>query len=152
MSGRAGTPFEARRVAPSRGFGWLGESLALLKAQTARLLLIALLLQLILGFTQLPIVGLLVILAVPALNAGVLQCFHVTAAGGRPERGEVVTSRQLLSEEPAELLEHERCDDEGDEPWQQEQRQWDDQLHADRSRVLQRGCPPGVVNHGDVRV
>lgn len=85
MSGRAGTPFEARRVAPSRGFGWLGESLALLKAQTARLLLIALLLQLILGFTQLPIVGLLVILAVPALNAGVLQCFHVTAAGGRPD-------------------------------------------------------------------
>ena len=50
----------------------------------AWLLLISLLMQLILGLTQLPLIGLLVVLSVPGLTAGMLEAFHVTARGGRP--------------------------------------------------------------------
>ena len=76
---------EPRRVAPSRGMGWLLQSVALLRLQPGRLLLIALLMQLVLGLTQLPLLGLLVVLAVPGLSAGVLEALHVTACGRRPE-------------------------------------------------------------------
>ena len=78
-------PIRARRVPAARGMAWLMQSLSLLRLQTARLLLIALLMQLVLGLTQLPLIGLLVILCVPALSAGLLESFHVTAAGGQPE-------------------------------------------------------------------
>ena len=63
---------------------WLVQSAALLRLQAGRLLFIALLMQLVLGLTQLPLIGLLVVLSVPALSAGLLESFHVTAAGGRP--------------------------------------------------------------------
>ena len=69
----------------SRGLGWLLQSLVLIRAQAGRLLLIALLMQLILGLTQLPLVGLLIVLCVPGLSAGVLESFHVTAQGRRPD-------------------------------------------------------------------
>jgi len=78
-------PIRPRRVPAARGMAWLMQSLSLLRLQTARLLLIALLMQLVLGLTQLPLIGLLVILCVPALSAGLLESFHVTAAGGQPE-------------------------------------------------------------------
>lgn len=61
------------------------QSVALLRLQPGRLLLIALLMQMVLGLTQLPLLGLLVILAVPGLSAGVLESLHVTACGRRPE-------------------------------------------------------------------
>jgi hypothetical protein len=63
---------------------WLLQSLALLRAQPGRLLLMVVLLQLIMGLTQVPLIGLLLILSVPALTAGLLQGLHVTAQGGRP--------------------------------------------------------------------
>lgn len=53
----------------------------------AWLLLISLLMQLILGLTQLPLIGLLVVLSVPGLTAGMLEALHVTARGGRPSPG-----------------------------------------------------------------
>ena len=59
-------------------------SLALMRAQSGRLLLMVVLLQLIMGLTQVPLIGLLLLLSVPALTAGLLQGFHVTALGGRP--------------------------------------------------------------------
>jgi len=65
--------------------GWLLQSLSLLRRQAGRLLLIALVMQVVMGLTQLPLVGLLVVLAVPGLNAGVLESVHLTARGGRPE-------------------------------------------------------------------
>ena len=74
-----------RRAPASHGFGWLAQSVALLRLQAVRLLLIGLLMQLILGLSQLPLVGLLIILSVPSLTAGLLEAFHVTALGGRPE-------------------------------------------------------------------
>jgi hypothetical protein len=73
-----------RVVPPRHGIAWIVQSLALLRAQPARLFLIAMLLQLILGLAQLPLVGLLIIISVPALSAGLLQAFQVAAEGRNP--------------------------------------------------------------------
>jgi hypothetical protein len=73
------------RVLPTRqGVAWLLQSMALLRAQPSRLLFIAVLLQFMMGLTQLPLIGFLLIISVPALSAGLLQAFLVTAEGGRP--------------------------------------------------------------------
>lgn len=79
------SPVEPRRVPAAHGMAWVAQSFSLLRLQPGRLLLIALLMQMLLGLTQLPLIGLLVILCVPALSAGLLESFHLTAAGGRPE-------------------------------------------------------------------
>jgi hypothetical protein len=68
----------------ARGIAWLLQSLALLRMQSGRLLLIAVFMQVILGLTQLPLIGMLIIISVPALSAGVLEAFDVTSRGGRP--------------------------------------------------------------------
>ena len=68
----------------SHGLGWLMQSLALVRAQPARLLFLVLLLQLILGLSRLPVLGVLVIIAMPALSAGILQAFRLVAQGQRP--------------------------------------------------------------------
>jgi hypothetical protein len=73
------------RVLPTRhGVAWLLQSMTLFRSQPGRLLLIAVLLQFIMGLTQVPIIGFLLIISVPALSAGLLQAFLVTAEGGRP--------------------------------------------------------------------
>jgi hypothetical protein len=75
----------AFRVLPARnGLGWLTQSLLLLRSQAGRLLLIAVMLQFIMSLTQLPIAGLLVVIAVPALSAGMLEAFHQVSKGGAP--------------------------------------------------------------------
>lgn len=74
-----------RLVPSSRGFAWLVQSLALIRLQAGRLLLIGVLMQLILGLSQLPLIGLLIIISVPGLTAGLLEAFHVTARGGAPD-------------------------------------------------------------------
>ena len=72
------------KVLPARqGIAWLAQGLALIRAQPARLLFLAVLLQLILGLSRVPLLGLFVILAVPALSAGVLQAFWLVAMGKR---------------------------------------------------------------------
>lgn len=76
---------EVRRVPTANGFAWLLQALTLLRLQTARLLLIALLMQMVLGLTQLPLVGLLIVISVPGLGAGLLEAFHLAAQGRRPE-------------------------------------------------------------------
>jgi len=75
---------QIKLVPPRQGLAWLMQSLALIRAQTGRLLLLVVLLQLIMGLTQVPLIGFLLILSVPALTAGLLQGFHVTSLGGRP--------------------------------------------------------------------
>ncbi|MCW8873103.1 MAG: BPSS1780 family membrane protein [Xanthomonadales bacterium] len=77
-------PVEPRRVPAAHGMAWLVQTLSLLRRQAGRLLFIALLMQLVLGLTQIPLIGLLVVLSVPGLSAGLLEAFHVAAAGGRP--------------------------------------------------------------------
>jgi len=72
------------RVLPARqGIAWLTQGLALIRAQPSRLLFLAVLLQLILGLSSVPLMGLVIILSVPALSAGVLQAFWLVAMGKR---------------------------------------------------------------------
>jgi hypothetical protein len=68
----------------SQGIRWLAQSLALMRMQPARLLLIAVFMQVILGLTQLPLIGMLIIVSVPALSAGVLEALDVTSRGRPP--------------------------------------------------------------------
>ena len=68
----------------ARGAAWFMLSLELLRRQASRLLFIAILMQLVLGLVQVPVLGILVVLSVPGLTAGILEAFHVTARGGAP--------------------------------------------------------------------
>lgn len=68
----------------ARGTAWLMESLAMLRAQAGRLLFMAVVMQVILSLAQVPLLGILIVLSVPALGAGMLEAFHVTARGGLP--------------------------------------------------------------------
>ncbi len=73
------------RAAPARaGFHWLARGLGLLRAQPARLLLIAVVMQAILGLSQIPLLGIVIILAMPALTAGLLEAFRQVDAGRTP--------------------------------------------------------------------
>ncbi|MBT8058960.1 MAG: hypothetical protein KJO33_05150 [Gammaproteobacteria bacterium] len=74
--------FEA--LPASRGVAWIRQSGRLLGQQTARLLLVALVMQVILGLTQIPLLGILLIICVPGFSAGVLEAFHVTGQGRPP--------------------------------------------------------------------
>jgi hypothetical protein len=78
-NGRSTGPLPA-----ARGAAWFMESLVLLRSQASRLLFIAILMQLVLGLVQVPVLGILVVLSVPGLTAGILEAFHVTARGGAP--------------------------------------------------------------------
>lgn len=68
----------------NHGIAWIVQSLRLLREQAGRLLLIAVLMQLILGLVQVPLLGLLVVLSVPGMSAGVLEAFRRTEAGQPP--------------------------------------------------------------------
>jgi hypothetical protein len=71
-------------VLPARqGIAWLAQALHLIRAQPSRMLFLAVLLQLILGLARVPVLGMIIILAVPALSAGILQAFWLAAAGKR---------------------------------------------------------------------
>ncbi|MEJ8567821.1 BPSS1780 family membrane protein [Elongatibacter sediminis] len=73
------------RVLPAgAGLAWLAGSLALVRAQPWRLLLLTVLMQAVLSLSQVPLLGLLVVLAMPAFSAGLLQGFHMVSAGQRP--------------------------------------------------------------------
>lgn len=68
----------------NHGIAWVLQSLRLLREQAGRLMLIAVLMQLILGLVQVPLLGLLVVLSVPGLSAGVLEAFRRAEAGSAP--------------------------------------------------------------------
>jgi len=67
-----------------RGLTWLAQSFALIRAQPGRLLFLVVLLQLILGLARMPVLGLVVVMAMPALSAGLLQAIRLVASGQRP--------------------------------------------------------------------
>ncbi|MDX1460647.1 MAG: hypothetical protein R3348_06270 [Xanthomonadales bacterium] len=73
-----------KRVAPSRAAAWLGGSIGLLRTQALRLILIGLILQFLSGLGQAGVLGFLVVLAIPALSAGVLEALHMSAQGLTP--------------------------------------------------------------------
>jgi hypothetical protein len=67
-----------------RGLAWLNVSLVLLRRQPLRLLILGLVLQFLAGLTQVGVLGILFVLLVPALTAGMLQAMHEVEAGKRP--------------------------------------------------------------------
>lgn len=81
---KQGSSLPIHKVAASSGLAWMLQSLVLLKRQAGPLLLIAVLMQLILGLAQLPLLGLLVVVSVPGLTAGILEAFHQSGRGVRP--------------------------------------------------------------------
>lgn len=79
-----GKRIRSTAVPASSGFAWVVQSLELLRAQASRLLFIALLMQIILGLVQVPLLGILIVLSIPGLSAGILEAFHVAGKGARP--------------------------------------------------------------------
>ena len=67
-----------------RGLAWLVNGAALLRIQAYRLLLMGLLLQFIGGFSQVGVLGLIFLLAMPAFTAGMLEGFYHADSGLRP--------------------------------------------------------------------
>jgi hypothetical protein len=75
------------KLPASRGLAWISGSWELIRRQPLRLLLIGLFFQLFLGFTQSSALGLLVILCLPVLTAGMLHAFFVVENVGKPALG-----------------------------------------------------------------
>ena len=77
-------PVPAPAFASGRGLVWLSEAIALLRLQPFRLLILGLVLQLLGGFSQAGVLGVVFVILAPALAAGMLQGLQLAAAGQRP--------------------------------------------------------------------
>jgi len=77
-------PQVIQRFPAARGLAWLSGSWGLVKRQPMRLLLISLFFQFLLSFSQTGPLGLVIILCLPALSAGLLQAFFLTEQGEKP--------------------------------------------------------------------
>lgn len=73
-----------RKMPAARGLAWVTGSWAMIKRQPVRLLLISLLFQFLLSFSQANALGLVVILCLPVLSAGMLQAFFLVERGEKP--------------------------------------------------------------------
>jgi hypothetical protein len=73
-----------RRLPAARGLAWVSGSWGLIKRQAIRLLLISLFFQLFLSFSQMGALGLVVVLCLPVLSAGLLQAFYLVEQGTKP--------------------------------------------------------------------
>jgi hypothetical protein len=73
-----------KKLPASRGLAWFSGSLALIRAQPVRLFLIGLVLQFLMGLTQASALGLLLVIAIPALTAGVMESMSLVERGFRP--------------------------------------------------------------------
>ena len=67
-----------------RGLSWLTHALTLLGQQPLRLLLLGLVLQMLAGLTQAGALGILFVLFVPALTAGILRAMYLVEGGYSP--------------------------------------------------------------------
>ena len=82
MIGQA--PPSIKKLPATRGLSWLSGSWNLVKKQPLRLLLISLFFQFFLSFSQVEAIGLLVILCLPVLSAGMLHAFLLVERGEKP--------------------------------------------------------------------
>ncbi len=73
-----------RKLPAARGLAWISGSWELVRRQPLRLLLISLFFQFFLSFSQADALGLLVILCLPALSAGMLHAFFLVERGEKP--------------------------------------------------------------------
>jgi len=77
-------PQDFHRFPAARGLAWVTGSWGLVKRQPVRLLLISLFLQFFLSFSQAGALGLLVILCLPVLTAGILHAFYSVEHNEKP--------------------------------------------------------------------
>jgi hypothetical protein len=77
-------PPDMQKLPAARGLAWLAGSWGLVRRQPVRLLLISLFFQFFLGFSQADLLGLLVVMCLPVLSAGMLHAFYLVEAGERP--------------------------------------------------------------------
>jgi hypothetical protein len=82
MSGQVPQPI--RKLPAARGLAWVSGSWGLVKRQPLRLLLISLFFQFLLSFSQMGPLGMVVILCLPILSAGLLQAFFLVEHGEKP--------------------------------------------------------------------
>ena len=73
-----------RKIPAARGLAWVSGSWELVRRQPLRLLLISLFFQFFLSFSQADALGLLVILCLPVLSAGMLHAFFLVERGEKP--------------------------------------------------------------------
>lgn len=73
-----------RKLPAGRGLAWVSGSWELVRRQPLRLLLISLLFQFFLGFSQAGVLGFLIILCLPVLSAGMLHAFLLVERGEKP--------------------------------------------------------------------
>ena len=78
------SPKDFHKFPAARGLAWVTGSWGLVKRQPIRLLLISLFLQFFLSFSQAGALGLLVILCLPLLTAGMLHAFYSVEHGEKP--------------------------------------------------------------------
>jgi len=77
-------PPTIRKLPAARGLAWVSGSWGLVKRQPLRLLLISLFFQFLLSFSQTGALGLVVILCLPVLSAGLLHAFFLVEQGEKP--------------------------------------------------------------------
>jgi hypothetical protein len=77
-------PQSIRKLPAARGLKWVSGSWGLIKRQTIRLLLISLFFQFFLSFSQMGALGMVVVLCLPVLSAGLLQAFYIVQGGDKP--------------------------------------------------------------------
>jgi hypothetical protein len=77
-------PQPVHKLPAARGLAWLSGSWELVRRQPLRLLLISLFFQFFLSFSQVNILGLLAILCLPVLSAGMLHAFFLVERGEKP--------------------------------------------------------------------
>jgi hypothetical protein len=77
-------PQSIRKLPAARGLAWVSGSWGLVKRQPLRLLLISLFFQFLLSFSQMGPLGMVVILCLPVLSAGLLQAFFLVEHGEKP--------------------------------------------------------------------
>lgn len=77
-------PPQIQKLPAARGLAWVSGSWELFKRQSLRLLLISLFFQFFLSFSQSGAIGLVVILCLPVLSAGLLHAFFLVEQGEKP--------------------------------------------------------------------
>lgn len=77
-------PPPIQKLPALRGLAWVSGSWELIKRQPLRLLLISLFFQFFLSFSQMGALGMVVVLCLPVLSAGLLQAFYLVQRGEKP--------------------------------------------------------------------
>jgi hypothetical protein len=77
-------PHQIQKLPAARGLAWVSGSWEMFKRQPLRLLLISLFFQFFLSFSQTGALGLVVILCLPVLSAGLLHAFYLVEQGEKP--------------------------------------------------------------------